>query len=221
MFVPLLWVAMTTLRASETSFIVAVQRTRVATALVPLGKALSFFGEHAAGWILLGLLGAGIDWPHAGAWLLSVLAVVVAHGLSVVIKRFVRRPRPGAVLTADGTFDAGKGGYAVNVSGAGGVAGSAGAGGVTGEPGGIVSAVKVYTSAPTKLSFPSSHASSTMAACVVYTAFFPWLWPVAVIVALAMGVSRVILGMHFVTDVLAGYAIGLIVGVPTILLLHG
>jgi membrane-associated phospholipid phosphatase len=209
---------MTTLRASETSFIVAVQRTRVATASVPLGKALSFFGEHAAGWILVGLLGAGIDWPHAGAWLLSVLAVVVAQGLSVVIKRFVRRPRPGAVLTADGRLDVSKGGYPVNVSGA----GAARLGGVTGEPGGgVVSAVKVYASAPTKLSFPSSHASSTMAACVVYTAFFPWLWPVAVIVALAMGASRIILGMHFVTDVLAGYVIGLIVGVPTILLLHG
>ncbi|GGF12669.1 hypothetical protein GCM10011399_03260 [Subtercola lobariae] len=188
----------------------AVQRTRWATALVPVGKALSFFGEHAAGWILLGLLGAALDWSHAGAWLLSVLAVVVAHGLSVVIKRFVRRPRPGAVLDASGKLDAGRGGYPVNVSEPGGAGGTAG----------VVSGVKIYASAPSKLSFPSSHASSTMAACVVYTAFFPWLWPVAVIVALAMGVSRVILGMHFVTDVLAGYAIGLIVGVPTILLLH-
>ncbi|MEF2977470.1 phosphatase PAP2 family protein [Subtercola sp. YIM 133946] len=170
------------LRATETSFIVAVQRTRLAAALVPAGRALSFFGEHAAGWILLGLLGAGIDWPHAGAWLLSVLAVVVAHGLSIVIKRVVRRPRPGA---------------------------------------GAPSAVRVFATAPSKLSFPSSHASSTMAACIVYTAFVPQLWWLAVIVALAMGASRVLLGMHFVTDVLAGYLIGLVVGVPTILLLHG
>ncbi|UFS57884.1 phosphatase PAP2 family protein [Subtercola endophyticus] len=211
---------MTTLRASETSFIVAVQGTRVARTLVPAGKALSFFGEHAAGWILLGLLGAGIDWSHAGAWLLSVLAVIVAHGLSVVIKRVVRRPRPGATVGADGKFDAGKGGYPVTAGGRVDARGSA----ETGEQrasGAVASAVKVYASAPSKLSFPSSHASSTMAACIVYTAFFPWLWPVAVVVALAMGFSRVILGMHFVTDVLAGYAIGLIVGVPTILLLHG
>ncbi|MCU1481342.1 MAG: phosphatase family protein [Subtercola sp.] len=260
---------MTTLRASETSFIVAVQRTRLARALVPAGKALSFFGEHAAGWILLGLLGAGIDWSHAGAWLLSVLAVIVAHGLSVVIKRVVRRPRPGAVVGADGKLDAGKGAYPVTAGGRVDARGLAEAGeqrasgadddsdgegatgnGTTGEGttgdrttgefaagdrttgelatgefaagrGAIASAVKVYASAPSKLSFPSSHASSTMAACIVYTAFFPWLWPLAVVVALAMGVSRVILGMHFVTDVLAGYAIGLIVGVPTILLLHG
>src|ERR1700712_4390945 len=115
---------MTSLRATETSFIVAVQRTRLAAALVPAGRALSFFGEHAAGGILLGLLGAGLDFSHAGAWLLSTLAVIVAHGLSVVIKRIVRRPRPGAVAG---------------------------------------SAVQVFASAPSKLSFPSSHASSTMA----------------------------------------------------------
>ncbi|MEA9986507.1 MULTISPECIES: phosphatase PAP2 family protein [Subtercola] len=164
----------------ETAFIVRVQATPLARGLVAPAKALSFIGEHAAGWVVLGVIGALIDAPHAWAWLWSTLAVVVAHGLSIVIKRIVRRPRPGA----------------------------------SGGP------VTVYATAPSKLSFPSSHASSTMAAAVVFTAFVPWLWPAAVIVVLFMGVSRVILGMHYPTDVLAGYLIGLIVGVPTVLLLH-
>ncbi|CAN5126047.1 phosphatase PAP2 family protein [soil metagenome] len=169
---------MSTLRARETVVIKRVQQSRLGTALIPTAKILSLFGEHAAGWILLGILGAAVDSSHWALWLWSVLAVIVAHGASIVIKRVIRRPRPN-----DGS-------------------------------------VVVHATAPSKLSFPSSHASSTMAAALVYTAFFPALWPVAVIVVLAMGTSRLLLGMHFPTDILAGYGVGLIVGIPTILLLH-
>ncbi|MBM7473302.1 phosphatase PAP2 family protein [Subtercola frigoramans] len=169
---------MSTLRERESAGLARLQQSRFGEALIPPAKLLSLFGEHAAGWILLGILGAAIDWTHALLWLWSVFAVVVAHGLSIVIKRVIRRPRPSG------------------------------------------NGVVVHSTAPSKLSFPSSHASSTMAAAVVYAAFFPWLWPVAVIVVLAMGFSRLLLGMHFPTDILAGFAIGLIVGIPTILLLH-
>ncbi|RFA16261.1 hypothetical protein B7R21_02460 [Subtercola boreus] len=169
---------MTSLRSRETLFIVGVQRLPAARALVPLGRALSLIGEHAAGWILLGLVGAVVDSARWQAWVGGVVAVVLAHGLSIAVKRVVRRPRPGSDAS-----------------------------------------VTVYASAPSKLSFPSSHAASTMAAAVVYTALVPVLWPVALVLVVLMGASRVLLGMHFVTDVLAGFALGLLVGVPAALVI--
>ncbi|NQX29191.1 phosphatase PAP2 family protein [Microbacteriaceae bacterium VKM Ac-2854] len=168
---------MTSLRVRESSIIAAVQRTRFAHGYLPIARALSLFGEHAAGWIVLGLLGAVLDSGRLWSWLLCTLAIVGAHGASVVIKRFVRRPRPA--------------GEGVNVLG----------------------------KAPSKLSFPSSHASSTAAAAFVFTLMLPGLWPLAVLVALAMGMARIVLGMHFPTDVLAGYALGVCAGVVTALLL--
>ncbi|RFA07954.1 hypothetical protein B7R54_01035 [Subtercola boreus] len=186
---------MTSLRASETRLIVTVQQWPVSRAAVPVARLMSLFGEHAAGWILLGLVGAVLDEPRRFAWLAGVLAVVVAHGVSIVVKRLVRRLRPGIVVRAGSRGDS-VGGYASSDAGP----------------------VKVYATAPSKLSFPSSHASSTMAAVIVYTALLPLLWPVALLVVVAMGFSRVILGMHFVTDVLAGFGIGILVGVPTALL---
>ena len=67
------------------------------------------------------------------------------------------------------------------------------------------------------LSFPSGHAQSAMvAALVLLLVFLPMLQggrrTVAVVLAaayvLAMGFSRVALGVHYVTDVLAGYVLG-------------
>jgi membrane-associated phospholipid phosphatase len=67
------------------------------------------------------------------------------------------------------------------------------------------------------MSFPSGHAQSAMvAAAVVLLVFLPALRgtrrAVAVVVAvayvLAIGFARVALGVHYVSDVLAGYALG-------------
>jgi undecaprenyl-diphosphatase len=67
------------------------------------------------------------------------------------------------------------------------------------------------------MSFPSGHAQSAIvAASVLLLVFLPLLrgaWrtvavAVAVAVALAIGFARVTLGVHFVSDVLAGYALG-------------
>ena len=63
---------MTTLRAREIDVIVRVQGTTFARAAVPVGKALSLFGEHAAGWIVLGLIGAVLDLQRVVPWLVSV-----------------------------------------------------------------------------------------------------------------------------------------------------
>ena len=67
------------------------------------------------------------------------------------------------------------------------------------------------------LSFPSGHAQSAVVAwTLLLLVFLPRLRPpwrrvavaVAVLMVLAVGLSRVSLGVHYVSDVLAGYALG-------------
>jgi membrane-associated phospholipid phosphatase len=55
---------------------------------------LSHVGEHALCWIALGLVGAARDPAQRRPWLAATATVVGAHGLSIVVKRVVRRRRP-------------------------------------------------------------------------------------------------------------------------------
>ncbi|MEK8088596.1 phosphatase PAP2 family protein [Thermithiobacillus plumbiphilus] len=60
-------------------------------------------------------------------------------------------------------------------------------------------------------SFPSGHAMNAFSAAVVVQMYFPALglviWPLAVLVA----ISRVALGLHYPTDVLAGAVLGALI----------
>lgn len=70
--------------------------------------------------------------------------------------------------------------------------------------------IKVGVGTPSKLSFPSSHATSTTAAAVLYAGLTGRnLVPVLVPPMLA---SRLVLGVHYPTDVLAGAALGGVLG---------
>ncbi|MGY1723458.1 phosphatase PAP2 family protein [Blastococcus sp. SYSU DS0533] len=70
---------------------------------------------------------------------------------------------------------------------------------------------------PSNASFPSGHATVSLVTFGVLALLVlpavrrglrPWVVTAALLVALAVGFTRLALGVHFVTDVLAGYALG-------------
>jgi membrane-associated phospholipid phosphatase len=70
-------------------------------------------------------------------------------------------------------------------------------------------AVKAYAS-ETTFGLPSGHSQTAVAVwgMIAYYVKRPWLWAVCIAVMLFIGLSRMYLGVHFPTDVLAGWLIG-------------
>jgi membrane-associated phospholipid phosphatase len=66
--------------------------------------------------------------------------------------------------------------------------------------------------APTKLSFPSAHATSSVAAATALGRVAPDRRPALYGLAMAICASRPYLGMHYPSDVLAGVALGMLLG---------
>ncbi|HXX46514.1 MAG TPA: phosphatase PAP2 family protein [Candidatus Acidoferrales bacterium] len=65
---------------------------------------------------------------------------------------------------------------------------------------------------PDKYSFPSGHTITAFAVAVSVSLFYPFLLFYLLVVALLIAASRIILGLHFLSDVLAGSAIGVTLG---------
>jgi PAP2 superfamily len=155
--------------AAEVRMLAAVQGALGRPPVVRVARGMSHFGEHAAGWLAMGAIGALVDRRRRREWIAATAAVAVAHGASVGVKRVVRRPRPD-------------------------------------DP-----RVHVHVGTPSRLSFPSAHATSTTAAAVLFGALLRK--PLAAALVPSMAVSRMVLGVHYPTDVLAGSALGAAVAV--------
>ncbi|MBO3083831.1 phosphatase PAP2 family protein [Cellulomonas sp. zg-ZUI188] len=132
--------------------------------LPSLARGYSSWGEHARGWLALGVVGAAVDRDRRRLWLGVSAAAFGAHAGAVVLKRVVRRKRPN-------------------------------------DP-----RVAVLTSTPSDLSFPSAHVASTTAAVVALAPLVGM--PFAVAAAGGMAFSRVLLGVHYPSDVAVGAALG-------------
>ncbi len=65
---------------------------------------------------------------------------------------------------------------------------------------------------PDQFSFPSGHSITAFAIAVVLGSFYPDLQLCLLFAAASIAASRIILGMHFLSDVLAGSAIGALLG---------
>jgi undecaprenyl-diphosphatase len=69
---------------------------------------------------------------------------------------------------------------------------------------------------PDQYSFPSGHVMTAFSIALVVSFFYPALeWPMYFL-AVSIGLSRVVLGMHFLSDVLAGAVLGSALGVASI-----
>ena len=127
-------------------------------------RALSHFGEHSLGWLIVSLLGAIFSPRGRRDWIVAGAGAFAAHAAAVVVKRVVRRQRPR-------------------------------------HP-----AVAVNVGTPSQLSFPSAHATSTTAAAILLGRATGL--PLPVVLVPPMALSRILLGVHYPSDVASGAALG-------------
>ena len=149
----------------EVAALVAVQSALAERpGVVTTARALSYFGEHSLGWLVVSALGAVLAPRRRRDWLLAGVGAFVAHAAAVLVKRVVRRQRPH-------------------------------------DP-----AVVVNVGTPSRLSFPSAHATSTTAAAILLGRTTGL--PLPVVLVPPMAVSRLVLGVHYPSDVAFGVALG-------------
>ena len=65
---------------------------------------------------------------------------------------------------------------------------------------------------PDRFSFPSGHTINAFAISTVLAFQWPLLLPALLATAAAIGASRVALGLHYVSDVVAGAVLGIVIG---------
>jgi undecaprenyl-diphosphatase len=72
---------------------------------------------------------------------------------------------------------------------------------------------------PDQFSFPSGHTITAFAVAVSLSSFYPELAAGLFFCAVSVAASRILLGMHFLSDVLAGAAIGTLLAFASIWLI--
>lgn len=73
-----------------------------------------------------------------------------------------------------------------------------------------VAGLTALVNEPDPNSFPSGHTCAAFAAGMIWLRTLPWKWGriTAVVLAVCMGLSRLYVGVHYPTDVLAGALVG-------------
>jgi undecaprenyl-diphosphatase len=71
---------------------------------------------------------------------------------------------------------------------------------------------------PDQFSFPSGHTMTAFSIALVVSFFYPSLESPLYFLAASIAVSRVVLGMHFLSDVLAGIVLGSALGIGSIVI---
>jgi undecaprenyl-diphosphatase len=69
---------------------------------------------------------------------------------------------------------------------------------------------------PDKFSFPSGHTMTAFSIALVVSYYYPSLEATLFFLAMSIAVSRIVLGMHFLSDVLAGAVLGVALGCASI-----
>lgn len=69
---------------------------------------------------------------------------------------------------------------------------------------------------PDQFSFPSGHTMTAFSIALVVSYFYPSLEGALFFAALSISASRIVLGMHFLSDVLAGVVLGIALGCASI-----
>lgn len=78
-----------------------------------------------------------------------------------------------------------------------------------------LSHIIAHAAPPDAFSFPSGHALHAAAVSTILILAWPALWPLALFWALAMAVSRVMLGLHYPSDVIIGALCGVLVALAS------
>ncbi len=154
-------------RGEEAALVIVQQAVADRPGVLAGARALSFFGEHSLGWLVVSALGALLQPARRRAWLAAGAGAFLAHAAAVVIKRVVKRERPH-------------------------------------HP-----AIAVNVGTPSRLSFPSAHATSTTAASILLARTTGL--PLPAVLVPPMALSRLVLGVHYPSDVFTGVAVGAIV----------
>ena len=136
--------------------------------------------------------------PHRRKRLLDwLVAVLIAAAVTMPMKMLIGRPRPK--FDDPGFFLGPFGAYPL------------------GPDTGVRHAWEFWTGISSDLwSMPSSHTVYAVVMSVFLATVYPRLRPLAITMAVLVAVSRVLFGAHYLSDVLVGAAVGLLVAVPVV-----